>query len=163
MTDCFRLRVQKALTAQLATITPDNGYEFDLTGKVFRGRDVFDRNDPLPMVSILESINEKDGLPAPRAGTSVQTVWELLIQGWTEDDKANPTDPGQALMAEVKKCLTEARRQGDGYDILGQGGKVDSIKFSTGVVRPADDVSSKAYFWLKLELGMVENLLDPYA
>lgn len=162
-TDPLRLRVLKALTGVLEQISPANGYLNDLTGSVYRGRDVFDRNDPLPMVSILEAVDEKPVLHAPRGGGKVVTPWGLLIQGWIEDDKTHPTDPAQVLLAEVKKVLAEESRRAEGYDILGLNGIIDSIKFSTGVVRPADDVSVKAYFWLKVELNMVENLIDPYA
>lgn len=162
-TDPFRLRVLKRITEALEGITPVNGFVNDLSGAVFRGRDTFDHHDPLPMVSILESIVEKPVLQAPPAGGMVKTDWELLVQGWTEDDPRNPTDPGQVLLAEVKRRLMEERRVNEGYDILGMGGKITDIKFSTGVVRPADEVSAKAYFWLKVELSMVENLLDPYA
>lgn len=161
--DPYRLRVLKNLTEALEQITPANGYRFDLTGSVLRGRDTFDSNDPLPMVSILESIAEKPVLQSPRAGGNNATDWELLVQGWTEDDKKHPTDPGQHLLAAVKKRLTEERRRGEGYDILGMGGTITDIKCSTGVVRPPDEVSAKAYFWLKVELSMVENVLDPYA
>lgn len=162
-TDPFRLRVLKRLTEALEGITPANGFANDLTGSVFRGRDTFDHNDPLPMVSILESIVEKPVLQAPPAGAKVKTDWELLLQGWAEDDSRNPTDPGQRLLAEVKQRLMQERRVEQGYDILGMGGTITDIKLSTGVVRPADEVSAKAYFWLKVELSMVENLLDPYA
>lgn len=168
-TEPFRLRVLKNLTAVLEEITVANGYHFDLAGAVFRGRDIFGNSDPLPMLSILESINEKDVLSSPIGGSSSGTAWELLIQGWTDDDEDNPTDPGQYLLADVKQRLTIERRRPfadparRGCDPLGMDGKITDIKFSTGVVRPADEVSSKAYFWLKLELAMVENLLEPYA
>lgn len=161
-TDPYRLRVLKALTECLEQITPANGYSIDLTGSVYRGRDVFDRHDKIPMVSILESIDEKEILQAPRAGGKVKTPWQLLVQGWAEDDKTHPTDPAQVMLAEVKRRLVEESRRNDGYDILGLGGTIDAMKFSTGVVRPADEVSAKAYFWLKLELSMIENVLDPY-
>lgn len=159
----FRLKVLQALTQVLESINPDNGYEFDLSGAVFRGRDTFDHNDPLPMISILEAITENDGLQAPRGGGKVVTPWLLLLQGWAEDDKQNPTDPGQRLLAAVKMRLAQERVRREGYHILGMGGKIDDIKFSTGVVRPADEVSAKAYFWLKVELSLVEDLLNPYA
>lgn len=165
----FRLRVLKSLTAVLQDITKANGYQHDLQTSVFRGRDVFGASDPLPMVSILESILEKDQLPSPPGGATQAGPWELLIQGWTVDDEDNPTDPGQILMADVKRRLAlECQRPYQdpnrrGYDPLGMGGKITALRFSTGVVRPADEVSSKAYFWLKLELDMVENLLEPYA
>ncbi|MDX0622906.1 hypothetical protein GOD54_23690 [Sinorhizobium medicae] len=161
----FRLRVLKNLTAALEEISKENGYHFDLAGAVFRGRDTFSHNDPIPMLSILESILEKEQLSSPPVGIHQSGPWELLIQGWTEDDECNPTDPGQYLMADVKQRLVMERQRGRqrGYDILGMEGKITDIKFSTGVVRPPDEVSSKAYFWLKLELVMVENLLEPFA
>lgn len=159
----FRLRVLMALTAALNEITVANGYTFDLGNSVFRGRDTFGASDPLPMLSILESINEKDQNISPRTGQSSTGPWELLIQGWSADDEDNPTDPSHYLLADVKKRLVQERSRARGYEILGMGGMITDIKFSTGVVRPADDVSSKAYFWLKLELVLVENLADPYA
>lgn len=164
-TEPFRLRVQKALTAALEQIVPE-GETQSLTGKVFRGRAIFGDNDPLPMISILESITERDLLNPPPAGRSVKTPWELLVQGWTYDDFANPTDPAQHMLAQVKKRLTQLRVEGIGpqgeRNLLGLGPRVDNIVFSTGVVRPADEVSSKAYFWLKVQIDIVENLLDPY-
>lgn len=162
-TEPFRLRVLKALTAALSEITVANGYNQDIGANVFRGRDTFGASDPLPMLSILESILEKDQVMSPQQGTFITGPWELLIQGWAVDDEDNPTDPGQFLLADVKKRLVQERSRARGYEILGMQGKITDIKFSTGVVRPADEVSSRAYFWLKLELVLVENLADPYA
>lgn len=168
-TEPLRLRVLKKLTDELKKITPVNGFQADLSESVFRGRDVFDKNDPVPMVSILESILEKEQLQAPPAGTTKAGPWELLIQGWAEDDHENPTDPAYFLLADVQQRIAEiirmpyldpARR---GCDILQMGGIITALRFSRGVVRPADEVSSKAYFWLKVELDLVENLLDPFA
>lgn len=167
--DPTRLRVLKKLTEELAKITPANGFNHDLTGAVLRGRDVFDQHDPVPMLSILESILEKDQLQAPPAGSTKAGPWELLIQGWADDDKENPTDPAYHLLADTQRRLTEVTRMpyADGLrrgcDILQMGGIITALRFSRGVVRPPDDVSSKAYFWLKVELELVENLLDPYA
>jgi len=167
--DPLRLRVLTRLTEELQAITPANGYRHDLSRAVYRGRDVFDRNDPVPMVSILESILEKDQLQAPLGGSSKAGPWELLIQGWAEDDKENPTDPGYHLLAEVQKRLVEMTRMPfedpnrRGCDILQMGGIITALRFSRGVVRPPDEASYKAYFWLKVELDLVENLLEPYA
>lgn len=163
MSDPFRLRVLKALTTCLEGITPANGYTHDLSGKVFRGRDIFGEDDPLPLVCILEAIEEKPQVPTPQAGVHSTGPWELQIQGFVQDDYYNPTDPAHHLMAEVKKRLVEERTRDRGNDILGMGGKVKDISISHGVVRPADEVSAKAYFWLRISLGLVENLLDPYA
>lgn len=159
----FRLRVLKALSAALEEINPDNGYTHDLRGNVFRGRDIFGESDPLPMVSILEAIDEKAQLPTPEAGPEGVGPWELLIQGFMEDDLVHPTDPAHFLMAEVKKRLVQERVRDRQRNILGMGGKVTDLRISPGVVRPPDEDSAKAYFWLRLTLNVVENNLDPYS
>ena len=46
--DPLRLRIQKALTAELEQVLDDK--DRPLTGKVFRGRDHFGNSDPLPML-----------------------------------------------------------------------------------------------------------------
>ncbi|MCQ4311690.1 hypothetical protein NAV33_07250 [Pseudomonas stutzeri] len=162
MADPFRLRLLKALTAVLEEITPDNGYEFDLTGKVFRGRDTFGESEPLPLVSILEAIEEQPQLSSPQAGKHSTGPWELLLQGFVEDDFNNPTDPAHRLMAEVKKRLIKERTRDRGEDIFGMDGLVTELRMSHGVVRPPDDISGKAYFWLRVTPVVVENLEDPY-
>lgn len=160
--DPLRLRIQKALTAELAQV------EFEgevLTGKVFRGRAEFGHNDPLPMISILESVDEKsvDGTSAQmKPGSSVQqSQWELLVQGFVEDDRKNPTDPGYRLLAKVKQRLAAVRNVKG--NILGFGNRVTDLTFTAGIVRPADEVSDKAYFWLKVRMNVAEDHSDPYA
>lgn len=160
----FRLRVLKALTLALQQITPANGYQHDLSTSVFRGRELFGDDDPIPMVSILEAVDEQDQDFSPRGGDGSAGVWPLLVQGFVEDDMENPTDPAHHLMAEVKKRLTEERRKGATMrvGIFDMGGLVDSLNFGGGVVRPPDGISGKAYFWLRLDLGLVEDLSNPY-
>lgn len=162
MPDPFRLRVLKALTAALEEITPANGYEFDLSGKVFRGRDTFGDRDPLPLVSILEAIEEQPQLSSPQSGDRSTGPWELLVQGFVDDDIENPTDPAHRLMAEVKKRLIQERTRERQYNIFGLNGTVTELRISHGVVRPPDDISGKAYFWLRVTPVVVENLADPY-
>ncbi len=165
MTDPFRLRVLKALTTALEEITPDNGYSHDMRGKVFRGRDLFGDSDPVPMLCILESVEQTTPLESsqPRGGGESRSYWDLQIQGFLDDDFDNPTDPAHFLLAEVKKRLVEERIRDRQYNILGMGGRVLDMQFSPGIVRPADELSSKAYFWLRLTLSVMENLNDPYA
>jgi len=161
-TDPFRLRVLKALTTALQEITPANGYKHDLSSSVFRGRDLFGEDDPLPMVSILEATDEQDQVQSPRGSGDNFGVWGLLIQGFAEDDPENPTDPAHYLMADVKKRLAIERQKGVSFNILGMGGLVDKLEFSPGIVRPADAYSAKAYFWLRLDLTVVEDVTKPY-
>lgn len=163
MAEPTRMRVLQALSGVLEGITPANGYTHDLSGKVFRGRDIFGYRDPLPMVSILEQIEEEEQRPVPPGSGLNHGPWTLQIQGFVEDDRDNPTDPAHYLMAEVKKRLVEERIRGRQRDILGMGDVVTELRLSHGVVRPADEISDKAYFWLRMTLVLVENLNEPYA
>ncbi len=159
----FRLRLLKALTAALEEIRPVN-HTHDMSGRVFRGRDLFGDDDPLPMLSILEAVDEKALVRPPDTSTTYRGPWELLIQGWVEADRRNPCDPAEYLLADVKQRLAqEMKRGGRENNILGMGGLVERLQISQGVVRPPDEVSSKAYFWLRVTLQIVENLADPYA
>lgn len=162
MADSFRLRILKALTAALEEIDGTDGYTYNLSGKVFRGRDTFGNSDPIPMISILEAIEEKAQVPAPQSAGVSSGPWELLIQGFVEDDMMHPSDPAHNLMAEVKRRLIQERIRERQYNILGMNGKITDLRISHGVVRPPDEVSAKAYFWLRLTLVVVENLQDPY-
>lgn len=160
--DPFRLRVLKALTAALQEITPANGYRHDLSTSVFRGRDLFGEDDPLPLVSILEATDEAGQDGAPHHSGYNKGTWGLLIQGFCEDDLDHPTDPAHYLMADVKQRLAAEQKRGAQFNILGMGGLVDQMTFTPGIVRPADAYSAKAYFWLKLDLVLVEDVTKPY-
>ena len=160
--DPFRLRVLKALTTALEEIVP-TGHTDSLCGSVFRGRDLFGDDDPVPMLCILEAIDEKVLLTPPDGHTTYQGPWELLIQGFTDDDRMHPSDQAERLLADVKIRLIKERIRSREDNILGMGGKVTALEISQGVVRPPDDLSGKAYFWLRLTLKIVENLADPYS
>jgi len=174
MTDPFRLRVQKVIASTFAdTIKPDNGYTFDLTDSVFRGRLYFGDTDPVPMVSILEPPMPLEALRAPPNASTSQGEWMLLIQGFVDDDSENPTDPAHILMADVKRCLVvQQKRQHAlpkrGYNPFGLNdldapNRLESFKIGAGVVRPPEpQVSNKAYFWLSLALKIVEDNGDPF-
>lgn len=163
----LRLRILDALTASLKQITTANGYQHDLSSAVFRGRIAYGEDDPLPMVSILEPPVPPDKLPDPEDGTSQDTELELLIQGFVKDDKENPTDPAYILMADVKRRLAYEKQrpgqQGDGtfgrtlgFDEIGV------LRIGSGTVRPADEVSAKAYFWLNITIQFAEDLDEPF-
>lgn len=169
-----RLATLKALTAHLESeVTVANGYLHDLTGAVFRGRIVFDDDDPLPCVSILDNPNP-DRAPS-RAGSNdgeagdTRSRWTLLVQGWAQDDKRNPTDPAELLMADVKKALAKldhlpnpmSGEQPHANYLLG--GLIAGLEMESGVVRPPDYTNSaKAYFWMPVVLKFVENVRDPF-
>lgn len=172
----FRLRVLHAITDALKTITPANGYAHDLSdytdqgetmSRVFRGRDVFGFNDPRPMVSVLEHPRALDALLGPDGATDRVAPWELLIQGFVNDDPENPTDPAHLLVADVIKALAlEAAKP---HNILGLGFRMPAVaaggmKIGSPVCRPADDeISSVAFFFLTIALDLVEDVADPFA
>ncbi|SON54319.1 hypothetical protein HDIA_0778 [Hartmannibacter diazotrophicus] len=172
MTDPFRLRAAKALTAVLQEITPDNGYVNDLSASVFRGRSIFGSTDPVTMVSILEPHTEHRDLPTPVAASAMAREWEMLIQGFVKDDPNNPTDPAHTLAAEVcRRLAIEAGRKAQaperGFDPLGMNkrdmkNRVEGILIGSPIVRPADEISNKAYFWTRLTLKIVEDISDPF-
>lgn len=174
----FKLLVLRALTACLKEVTPANGYTSDLSDfdpgdgvqseRVFRGRPWFGDSDPIPMVSVLEPIDEGDYLFATPADTgSGSYEWPLVVQGFVADDPAHPTDPAYRLMRDVRRRLVrEKLRKKPGMnttDPLGTsqfglpGCRVTDMKISTGKVRPADDTSAKAYWWLVVTLAITED------
>jgi len=177
----FKLRALTALTGIIKEITPDNGYVCDLADfdpgdgvdqeRVFRGRAWFGDNDPIPMVSVLEGVSPADEVDEPPVDTTTgEYDWPLLIQGFVDDDPEHPTDPAYLLLADVRRRLAvEKRRKAPGShqpDPLGLGlgkNRITKISIGPGVVRPADDVSSRAYFWLTVILRVVDNASDPYA
>lgn len=172
----FKLRVLRGATDVLKTITVENGYLHDLADaegqeRVFRGRAWFGEGDPIPMLSVLEppSYPEEDVAPAV-GGTTGEYDWDLLVQGFVDDDPVHPTDPAYLLLADVRRRLAlEARRKAPGTnmpDPLGLGlagrNRVLELHVGPGVVRPADDVSAKAWFWLGVRLRVTDNAAEPY-
>lgn len=165
----IRLEIHKRLTTALEEITPGNGYVTDLAGRVFRGRAVFGEGDPLPMVSILEVPIPIDPRSPPGESAYSNGEWELMIQGFALDDRTNPTDPAHVMLADVKKRLAIERKKlawgpvpGATAGVFGLGRTVVGMEIGPGVVRPPDEVSAKAYFWLTIQLELVEDLEDPY-
>lgn len=177
--DPFRLRVLKALSASLKSITVANGYKTDLGDAVFRGRDLFGDGDPVPMLSILEKPLPEDFGPRPAGSVAGKIAWSLIVQGFVRDDKENPTDPAHFLLADVKRCLAaQQSRTAPGtlgmVDPLGMGiaqqtggrsagNSVQEILIGPGIVRPPEAfVSTKAYFWLDITLMITEDATNPF-
>lgn len=163
MADTKQLTILKRLTDHLAGITPANGYDFDMTGRVFRGRTRFGGDQPLPFISILESLR-----PDPRpheAGEERlhrEDVWELLVQGWVDEDREFPTDDLYRLKGAAEKRLAEIADPASQVYRLGR--LIDRIRIGPGVVRAATpQVGGAEAFYLPLQVHYVINLADPYA
>ncbi len=162
----FRLRVLDAVTETLESISVANGYSCELAGAVFRGRDMFGNDDPLPMTAILEPPVAPDALFQGVASGSTYSEWELLLQGFVDSDTLSPkhpTDPGHFLLADLKKALVKEKRRDEGFNAFGMQGRVEVHAIGQGVVRPADEVSAHAYVLLPIVLRIAENHEDPFA
>lgn len=166
MIDPLRLRILKVMTDALKEITIANGYRTDPEGRVYRGRVIFGDDDDLPLLSILEVPIPEEQIAAPENSSFSNGVWELMVQGFVPDDPENPTDPAHVFMADVKQRLAQERRRARDFDtdegIFGMGRFVTGINIGAGVVRPPDEISATAYFWLTVTLDVVEDLFDPY-
>lgn len=163
MADPKRLVVLKALCAHIeAQVRISNGFQHDLQGRVFRGRSAFGQDDPLPMVSVLEAPRPGQNLVTAKNGVQLDE-WPLYFQGWAQDDPNNPTDPAYRLAADVKQALAmliDRRPESAPYYLLGD--LVLDLTISPGTVRPPDQVSSWAYFYLPVTVKLKESLTDPY-
>lgn len=170
MVDVLRIRIQKTLQAWLEgidgtlfSLIDETGATLtDMTGRVKRGRAAFGDSDPVPMISILEVPIPLDTIVPPPDSEYSKGAWELLIQGFALDDPDTPTDPAHVLMAAAKKRLAQAKMQNVDFDILGMGRHITDMRIGAGVVRPPDEISAKAYFWLNLTLDIVEDLAQPF-
>lgn len=165
MADPIRLTVLKKLTTHLAGIATIDGNNYDLEDAVFRGRTIFGDNDPLPMLSILE---------APRAEGSIYAgnfevksdKWQLLIQGWTDDDAENPTDNAYLLADDVEKRLgmiIAMRPDNSGRALYPTiyllEGSIINLEFGPPIIRPPmEQVSSKAFFYLPVTLSLASEV-----
>ena len=176
MADSLRLRIGKAITAAFQEIdgspaVPGDptkpGWKHDLSATakskvcVFRGRLIYGDKDPLPMISILETPVPADQTINPRDAKEASINWDLLIQGFVQDDKDNPTDPAYELMADVRKRLAMEKQKLNGRNGYAFGFKeISDLIIGSGVVRPPDEVSSKAYFWVSLSIDFAEDLIE---
>lgn len=164
-----RLLILQRLTALIeATTTELPLPAVDLTDKVFRGRSLTGQEVERPAVSILESPRPESAIWA--GDWNVQrSSWTILLQGLVEDDKENPADAAYYLAAAVEAQLSKVGaintatgnpRYPEHYLL---GNLITSIEIAPAVVRPPEkDVSSTAFFFLPLRLGVAASPGEPY-
>lgn len=182
----LRLRVMKAMQAVIeaqgitvygteeSTEDSNSGHGGTLADKVFRGRNWFGEDDPIPMIAILEKPIAPDQLVSPEEAAKSTGNWDLLIQGFCDDDSKNPSDPAYFLAADVitalagEKSRVAAARRSTGkapaiFNVYANGKPaVTDFQIGAPVCRPPDEISEKAYFWLQVSIRLVENLEDPF-
>ena len=163
MADTKRLLLLKSLCNYLLTeITTANGYNFDLAA-AYRGKKNFGKEVKLPAIVVLENFNP-DRLPETIGGvvgTKHKYDQIYLINGWAEGgDVEQEEDSVHLLMGDVKQALGKLlvpRNQSGFFD-----GLANTLSIEPGVVRPPDEQSEKAYFWMRIRLEVVEKVGDPY-
>lgn len=167
----FRLAVLQRLTALLEQTSglDHEDIPYNLVGQVFRGRTEFGNETALPALSILEAPNPDIGTFAGE-NEVYRDTWVLLIQGWSKDDKANPSDPAYYLAAAVQKQLGRIMTMRDD----GSGRPLDKINWMLGetiagiqvgpyVVRPIDKAeSARAFFYLPVRISLAQSIDQPY-
>lgn len=172
MADPLRLRIMKSLTALIEAVEVDviddtGEHITSLTGRVFRGREQYGDNDPLPMVSLLEPPMAIEGSSVQSDNTTRPGEWDILIQGWVLDDKDNPCDPAYVMAALVRQALAVEKKKQPrgprGADYLGEGLVIEELRIGAPVVRPADFPSTNACFYLLITLKIVEDILNPFS
>ncbi len=167
-----QLVIMQRLTMQLQAITPANGYDYDLSKSVYRGRGIFG-SEPGPFLSILEN-RQPDPRPllAGHEKLNRSEKWTLLVQGWaeeTDDDSPYPTDGLYQLMGAVMTNLARLEAVGpDGSPLYpGEyrlGRIINDLQIGPGVVRAnTPDYAGVQCFYLPLFIGYAINVADPYS
>lgn len=170
--DSRQLGILKKLTVHLEGITPDNGYDFDMSNNVFRGRQIYGDSDPLPLISIVEHLTADVSVEVAAENNVVhQERWVLLVQGWLDHKPANPTDDVYQLKASVEHRLARLIQMNDqGYPmypseyLLGIEDTITGISIGPGVVSVSirAEASAKAFFYLPLGISIALDVSDPF-
>lgn len=170
MADTKQLVIMQRLTTLLQGITPSNGYAYDLSNAVFRGKGTFGADEALPFVSILESLRpDPKPLVAGYDKMIRQEDWELLIQGWSTVNLDFPTDDLYNLKGAVEQRLSRTVA----VDAVGSplfpgdyrlGGIVTRLVIGPGVVRASSpQIGGAEAFYLPVLVGYVMNVANPWA
>ena len=173
MADPFRLRLMKALTAQIKSISKDDGFNFDLGDyddadtrpreRVYRGRDIFGSTDEAPLVAVLEDPRSEPSENGSDA-RSAANKFRVIIQGFcAEDQTGHPLDDAYLMSADIIQALAAAKRPSR-EGILGMGNRVTAMNIGQPVHRPGKDaISDPAYWLVGVTFTIIEKLDDPYA
>lgn len=176
--DTKQLTILKRLTTLLEGITTANGYDYDLTARVFRGKTEFGANEPTPFVSILESLRpDPQPLEVGPERMVREEEWELLIQGWASTSQAFPTDDLYNLKGAIENRLARMMLQDNNGNAIypddyrlgreltgGRGGLIAGARIGPGVVRAATpQTGGVTALYLPLIIRYIANVSDPWA
>lgn len=175
-----KLYIMKKLTEHLQGITPDwtdlppamagEVCPLDLSSSVYRGRLDFGDEVKNPFLVVLEAPRQLNPNGAGTGELVNNEDWTLLIQGFAEEDRRNPSDPAYTMLAWVQMRLaritTEKKNGGRGGLYPSEwrlGGLIADIRYQIPIVRPGKDtVSDTAYFYMPISVGNVTDLTMPF-
>jgi hypothetical protein len=170
-----RLHLLQALQLQLEGITEFNGYDFDLSGKVLRGRTLITVTQPdeckcgLPCLSIVESPRPDFSIYAGEDDVFRKDTWVLLIQGLVLDEKQTmqPSDKAYELAAAVEERLSRinAVNATNGDDLYPDEKipLINKLQIAPPVIRAPDgQVSALAFFFMPIRLEVAVDSRSPY-
>lgn len=173
MSDSRQLDILKKLTVHLQGIIPANGYDFDMSDSVFRGRVIYGDDDPVPLINVVEHLSADVSVEtAAENKIERQETWILLVQGWLNHAPINPTDDAYQLKAAVEHRLARLVKidpsngdplYPDEY-FLGIVDTITGISIGPGVVSTAtrESGSAKAFFYLPVGITLAIDVSDPF-
>lgn len=169
-----RLLVLQRLTTLLEGIevTFDGGAPISLVGRVVRGRNIIGDETEAPFLSMLDA-PRPDTPEYAGANQMRKDDWTILISGIAPDNKANPSDNGFWFVAAVEERLglvtaihkTRGTPLYPEHYMLGAGGEdlITKLEVAPPVVRQPDDkLSSSAFFFLPIRVGIAGAVGKPY-
>lgn len=174
MADSIQLTILKAITTHLQGITAANGYAFELSSAVFRGRLLYGEESPTEFLSIVEHL--QGDITTATAGENAverEETWILLVQGIAKNDALNPTDNLYNMKAAVEHRLARTilmDHRGDPafpseyFFGLKSMKNITGLTIGPGIVSPPrQGISEKAFFYLPLGVGLATNISEPFA
>jgi hypothetical protein len=163
----YRLKVIMALQKLIAGASVDEGYAFDLAGKVFRNRILIgaEITDRPPAVAIVEAPRADIATFAGEEAAFRKDYWTIMIQGIAADNRKDTEDDIYYLCQDVERRLnrmqdTKAQSGNPLYkeDYL-LGGMITSVEIAPPVIRPPEaGVANNAFFYLAIRLGMAAKI-----
>lgn len=161
-----RLLVLKRLQALIEGVSTDM---FDLTDRVYRGRNVIGEDVGEYAIGMIESprVDAAAGYIGDH-NDMMSDQWVILINGKCKPDSEHKTDRAYWLQAAVQEQLsriTATNSEGDPLypDHWYLGGLITDFKIGPPVVRPPEDVASASSFFFQPLRLEVSRLVDsPY-
>ena len=159
--DDKRLTILKEITAVLEGVTPANGYQHDLTGKVFRGLPPRGDDASFPQVIVCEwQEQDPDTRPSDNSARVRNETWRLMIEGVAVSEDFG-LDTAYRLMADVKKVMASIHinPESNPFD-----GLINKLSVFPGFVPFPDPEkpTSTCKFLLPFTVEFVEWTQDPY-